>query len=157
MATEDVFNAATGAFSMYGGLLKDVAEEIGMEGALRLHAKQGENFGVMLAGMLQDRLGNDELNIRTVRAVFSNVGEGMGMAGEVEETPTKVSFLHLKCPVYEGLKMAGWDHEDIGTACNCMADAELAELTKAYSQLTGCVKFRSRPDEPCVEEFSLEA
>ncbi len=155
MASEDAFNAVVGSFSMYGALLKDVAAEIGMERALELHAKQGENFGAMLNGMLKERQGDTDLKVETLTAVFSEVGEGFGLSPEIEETQTKVSFTHHQCPIYEGLKMAGWAHEEIKAACEGMAGGEIAALKEAYPQLSGGVTFRATPDEPCVEEFSL--
>ncbi len=157
MASEDAFNAAMSSFSMYGGLLKDVAAEFGMDRALDLHAKQGETFGTGLAGMLRDHQGDGHLKIETLTAVFSEVGEGFGLSPEVEETPTKVSFTHHRCPIYDGLKMAGWNHEEIKAACEGMVGSEIAALKEAYPQLSGCVTFRASSDEPCVEEFSLGA
>jgi hypothetical protein len=142
---------------MYGGLLKDVAGELGMDRALELHAKQGENFGTALAGMLRDRQGDGDLKIENLTAVFSEAGEGFGLSPDVEETPTKVSFTHHACPIYNGLKMAGWTHEEIKAACEGMAGKEIAALKEAFPQLSGCVEFRSTPEDPCVEEFSLEA
>jgi len=157
MASQDAFNAAMSSFSMYGALLKDVAAEIGMDRALELHAKQGEKFGSMLSGMLKDRQGDADLEIGTLTAVFSEVGQGFGLSPEVEETPTKVSFTHHVCPIYDGLKMAGLTHEEIKGACEGMTGTEIAALKEAYPQVSGCVTFRPTPEEPCVEEFSLEA
>jgi hypothetical protein len=49
-SAEDAFNAAKVMCTMYGGFFKDVAGEVGSEKALALHAKQGEQFGAILAG-----------------------------------------------------------------------------------------------------------
>ncbi|MCK5651494.1 MAG: hypothetical protein KAJ42_08965 [Gemmatimonadetes bacterium] len=157
MAREDVYNGVVGSFSMYGGLLKDVADAIGMESALALHAKQGVHFGAQVAGAIQARLGGGELNIEAVTEVISGLTEGFGMNPEVEMTPTSVAFTHANCPIYDGLKMAGWEHDDIEAACNCMAGAEVEEITKAFPRLSGGLVFRATAEDPCVEGFSLDA
>jgi len=157
MSREDVYSAVVGSFSMYGGLLKDVAQEIGMEKALALHTKQGVHFGAQVAGAIQARLGGGELNIEAVTEVMSGLTGGFGMNPEVEVTPTSVAFAHTDCPIYDGLKMAGWEHDDIEAACTCMAGAEVEEIAKAFPQLSGEVVFRATAEAPCVERFSLEA
>ena len=105
--------------------------------------------------LLKDRQGDSDLSVQNLTQVFSEVGQGFGLSPEVEETPTKVSFTHHVCPIHDGLKMAGWTHEEIKAACEAMAGSEIAALKEAYPQLSGCVTFRATPDEPCVEEFSL--
>ena len=66
-------------------------------------------------------------------------------------------FTHHACPIYDGLKMAGWAHEEIKLACEGMGQCEIDTMTGAFPELSGSVSFRSTPDAPCVEEFSVEA
>ena len=54
MGSEVAFNAAKSVYSMYGALLKDVAQEFGMEHAVGLHARRGVDFGAMVAQMVKD-------------------------------------------------------------------------------------------------------
>lgn len=155
MAREDAYNAAAAAFSMYGSLLKDVAEELGADRALRFHAKQGDNFGTMLSGMLKERLGDADPDVATVRKVVSEAGGGFGFDPEIQETDTSVSFTYPACPIYDGLKMAGWTHEEIREACHKTVEREMAVLRESYPGLSGGLAFRPTPDSPCVESFSL--
>lgn len=157
MTREDVYNGVAGSFSMYGGLLKDVAQEIGMENALALHAKQGTHFGAMIAAGIQERLGGEELNIEAVTEVMSAMADGFGLTPEVEVTPTSVTFAHTNCPIYDGLKTAGWEHDEIEAACNCMAGAEAEEMARVFPQLSADLIFCANADEPCVEKFSIGA
>ena len=156
MGREDVFNAVKSVASIYGGFFKDVAEEIGMERALALHAKQGEGFGVMLAGMVRDQLGDKEFDMKTFSSVYSGAYEGFGFTYEMEESHTSILVKAYQCPLYEGFKMAGLDDKTIESMCSLMSAAEYAEIKKVYPELTGRVKFRTAPDKPCVEEFLLE-
>jgi hypothetical protein len=156
MGSEAAFNAAKGAFSMYGALLKDVAQDIGMEKALALHARRGEDFGAMTAGMIRDALGDDEFNMQAVASVLSGAAKEMGLVAEIEATPNSATMKISQCPIYEGCKVAGWSHEEIGTMCKRLAAAEASEIKKTYPQLSACVTFRSASDESCVEEFVWE-
>jgi hypothetical protein len=157
MSREAVFAATKGAFSLFGSYLKDVAQEIGMERALALYANQGQTFGSMLTGMIQEKLGDKELDTATIAAVLSDAADGFGMTAKIEQSQTTVIMENLRCPIYEGFKEAGLDHETIASACNRMAAVEQAEVKKVYPQLSGCVKFKSAPDQPCIEEYTIEA
>jgi hypothetical protein len=141
--------------SMYGGFFKDVAKEIGSEKALALHAKQGEPFGAMLAGMLQAQAADKGLTITTLSSVVSAAPAIFGMTPEVEETATLVKLHTHQCPMYDGWKEAGLDHETIGSMCRAVAATEYAALTKAVPQVSARLEFRSAPDKACVEHYSL--
>lgn len=155
MASEEVFKTAAGAFGMYGGLLRSIADEYGMAKALEMHAKQGAAFGAMLAGMIKERLGDKPLDMEVFASVMTEVAETVGLVSEIEHTPTSVTFHNHKCPIYDGLKMAGWGDEAIKNACSHMAAAEAAALREAFPQLKGSLEFRPAPDQPCVEGFTL--
>ncbi len=156
MGSEVAFNAAKGAYGMYGALLKDIAQEVGMERALAIHARRGESYGAKTAGMIKDELGDEEFNMQALASVLSSMTEEGGMIAKVEATQTSATLEVFKCPIYEGLKMAGWSHEDIEKTCDCTAAAEASELQKSYPQLSASLKFRSAPDLSCVEEFLWE-
>jgi hypothetical protein len=154
MATEDAFNAAKTVFTLYGGFFQDVAAEIGMEKALALHARRGEAFGAMLAAMTKERLGGREFDLKTFAAVESEAeAQGFGMTGEIAEGPASIKINWARCSLYEGFSDAGLDHETITQMCNCLTAVEFAGLNQAFPPLSGSVKVRSAPDEPCVEEF----
>jgi len=156
MGREDTFTSATNAFSMYGGFFKDVAQEIGREKALSLYAKQGELIGTMLAGMMKGQLGEEDLDMRTLASAWSAGFERSGFTFEIEENLTSIKMSVFQCPIYEGFVRAGLDHKTIESACRGISAAECAALKKVFPQLSGCLKFRTAPDKPCVEEFFLE-
>jgi len=154
MATEDAFNAAKVVFTMYGGFFKDVAAEIGMERALALHAKTGESFAAMLAAMTKERLGGREFDLKTLAAVESEgAARGFGMTCETEAGPASIRNTWLRCSLYEGLRDAGLDHDVIAQMCHRGAAVEFAALNETFPRLSGSVKFRATPDQPCVEEL----
>jgi hypothetical protein len=156
MAKDGAFNATKAAFAMYGGLLRDVAQEIGIEKAIALHARRGEAFGAELAEMTKKALGKKKLNMKTFVSFETQAGEVFGMNGQIrEEKKNSCKVIWARCAIYEGLSSAGLDHQTIESLCSKMSGVEYAELTKAFPQFSGCVKFRSAPDQPCVEEFAL--
>ena len=156
MAREDAFDAAKAAFGMYGGFLKDVAQEIGMEKALAFHAKQGEALGAMTAGMTKEQLGDKQFDMKTFASVLSGGYQMLGIAYEIEENPASLKITAFQCPIYEGLGSAGLDDKTIELLCSGMSAAEFAEEKKVFPQLSMCLKFRSAPEQPCVEEYALE-
>jgi hypothetical protein len=156
MGSEVAFNAAKGAYRMYGALLKDIAQDLGMEEAFDLHARRGESFGAMIAEMIEYKLGGEEFNMQAVAPVLAGVAKEGGLFAEVEATPTSAKMETFKCPIYEGFRLAGWRHEEIGAMCSRHAAAEAAEIRKTYPQHSARIKFRLAPAKSCVEEFLWE-
>jgi len=155
MPMEDAFNAAKVMSVMYGGFFKDVAKQIGSEKALALHAKQGELLGAKLEGMVRAEVADKGLDIKTLSSVLSMAPAVFGMTPEVEETATTVTLQSHACPIYDGCREAGLDHETIGSMCGAMAATEYAALTKVFPQVSARLEFKSAADRPCIEEYSL--
>jgi predicted ester cyclase len=154
IAREAVFNAAKAAYSAYGGLLKDVAQEMGMEKAVALHAKRCQAFYVALAGVTRDRLGASEFDLNALSSALKDVNNTIfGCTFEPEEEPGSLTFKYFQCPIYEGFRSAGLDHEAIELICTGGESSGLAEMKKALPQLSCALRFRSAPDQPCVQEF----
>ena len=155
MPREAAFKSGRMAFAVYGGFFKDVAEEIGIERALALHVKQGDRFGAMLAGTMKERLSRKPLDTRTLASVLSEADAAFGLSFEIEQDPTSVTVRGHACPIYDGLKAAGVDHQTIELMCRGISAAEVAELKKSYPQLSASLRFRSTPEGSCVEEWAL--
>jgi len=155
MQKEDAFNATKVMSAMWGGFFKDVSNEIGNAKAVALYARQGETFGDMLAGMLRAQAADKGLSIDILASVLSAAPAVFGMTPEVEETATSLKLHTHRCPIYDGCKEAGWDHDAIGSVCRALAACEYAALTKAFPQVSARLEFRSAPDKACVEEYSL--
>jgi len=155
MGSKDVSKAVAGAYSMYGGLFKEVVKEVGMEKALALAAKQSERESAQMAGTLKKKLGGKELDIKTLVAVTEEMMGGSGYTYEIEETPTSLTAKIDKCPLSEGLKMAGLDDKTIKTMCTRMAKAGNDAIKKQFPKVQTRLKFRASPDGFCTEEMIL--
>ena len=57
MATEEVFEAAKKVYGLYGAFYKVVAQELGTEKALDLHAKAHEEQGIASGKLLKEKIG----------------------------------------------------------------------------------------------------
>lgn len=156
MPMQDAFDAAKAAMTIYGGFFKDVTNEIGLERALALHAKQGEGFAAALSAATKERAGGGEFDLGAFAAAYCDMAEkGFGMAGETAGGFGSLRTKWARCPVYEGLSAAGLDHETIGRMCQAMSEVECAALSREYPKLSGRLEYRAAADQPCYEEFAL--
>jgi len=155
MAKEDVYNASKGSFGMYGGLFKDVAEEVGMEKALELHARRGDDFGIGLCEMLKQKLGDKDLDIETLNSVMQPVMDSFGIDAEINLSPHAMSVKITDCPIYDGCKEAGIDHETIEKMCHIMAGQEYAKLNEYFPNFNASIQFKDSPEGYCLEKYTL--
>jgi hypothetical protein len=147
MTGEVAFNAAKSVYTMYGAFFKAVAQEIGMDRALALHAEYGEAWSAVWAEMLKRK---------DVEKELKEMAEGMGFSVEVEASPSKIVNRVYQCPCYEGFKASGLDHETIKAMCHRMTEVDSASLKKLVPNASSTLKkFRSTPNDYCQEEIEI--
>ena len=156
MVKEQVFNATMSSMNMYGGLFKAIADDVGLDKALEYHAKQGETFGMFYGETLKQQLGDKALNTEAFISLIQPTMESFGFDPEYDVSPTEISLKVQRCPIYEGYKMAGLDHETIGKTCNAMSSAEFAKLKEYYPNVEGSVNYRDSSEGYCLEKFTLK-
>ncbi len=155
MSKKSSYIASKGAMSLYGGLFRSVVQEIGLEKALAMHGNLWGSMGAISAGMLKEKLGRKKVNLAAWQSIEERFCEQFGMGSEFKKRGSTLSIKTVDCPIYEGWKAAGLDHNTIGLMCSRMADAVYLELKKDFPRVSGCLKFRAASDEACVEEFVL--
>jgi hypothetical protein len=155
MAKEEVYNATKNAMSMYGGLLKTIADDVSLGKALEYHAKQGEPFGMMIGNALKNALGDKDLTTEAIKSVMQPMTESFGFDAEFIVSPTELSMKIQKCPMYDAYTAAGFDHDTIGKMCNAMTGGEYAALANYYSNIKGEINFRDSPEGTCVEKITI--
>jgi len=149
------FKAASTSFWMYGGVLKDLIEEIGMEKTVAIHAKRGKEFGAQLASGIKNELGSKKINLAAWQSYYAKALDAIGIKPAFDKKRSVLKTSVHQCPVYEGLMNAGLDHDTIGKMCTQMSVLEYEELKKNFPAMSVCLKFRSTPEEPCVENFTI--
>ena len=158
MAIEDAFNAASTAFSMFGVFFDAVAKEIGKQKANFLLSESLGNFGASAGKASREQMGIKELDVKTTSSFIKAMYEGLGVSVEIQESPRKLLFRTGKCPVYNGLRNAGYRAEDIEDFCRkgpaVMMDALFKQLDPTVTYTF--TRFRRSPDDVCEEEVVFE-
>lgn len=61
-----------------------------------------------------------------------------------------------KCPLYEGFKAAGLNHETIGKMCKAMSEVELSQAKNLYPKIEGSAQFKDSREGFCVEKWTIK-
>ena len=154
-ANESAFEAAKNAYTMYGWFLQEVAREAGWDKAIAIHAGVGDKIGGMLGGMVRAKCGEQKADAACVSAVLEETNKGFGIDYEVQASNGGVTARYERCPVYEGLAVAGIDHTTIQRLCQGISSRQYEHLHALVPELTGKVKIRESASDNCVEEYIL--
>jgi hypothetical protein len=155
MKKDAAFSASKQMCGLYAGFFKGAAEVMGVAKAVEIHAIQGKPFAAAVSSTLKEKLGKKKLNYAAFESVYAGVREALGFKDEYRKGRSVLKVETLRCPVYEGYATAGLDHKTIEMMCRQMATLEYDEIKKTFPEFSGCLKFRSAPDEQCVEEFVI--
>ena len=158
MAIEDVFNGAKKALTLLDAYINTVAQEIGMARALSLMTKMSENMGAMQGKMMKEQSGVKEFDAKAASSLLRTIPEGLGFSWEAQdESPKKVVHKVRKCSVYEAAHMLGIDAKAIETMCRASSVRFMDTIAKQLNPNLSCrlTKFRSTPDDFCIEETVL--
>jgi hypothetical protein len=158
MAIEDTFRGAKNAYIYYFAYLTTVAEEIGMERAIALQTKMCEATGTSDGKIIKEQADFEEFDAKAVASLAENYVESIGASPEViEESPKKVSFKVIRCPLYEAAQAVGLENETIEALCRAGPVMNMDLMVKQLNpnlnyQLR---KFRSSEDNFCEEVIEL--
>jgi len=158
MAIEDTFRGAKNAYIYYFAYLTTVAQEIGMERAIALENKMCEARGILDGKIMKEQADINEFDAKAVASLAENYVESIGASPEViEESPKKVSFKVVRCPLYEAAQAVGLEDEIIEALCRAGPVRNMDSMVKQLNpnlnyQLR---KFRSATDNFCEETIVL--
>jgi len=147
--SEQEFNVAV----RWARTVGNIFQILGTEKRLEVAKAQGEGLGAMFVDGLKQMGGFTPENMAKL---IDQAYLPMGLVNiKNKVTPTSLVMTNGKCPIYEGLKMAGFDDEAIGNQCETREAAVHAKLSEAFPEVT--VNFtRNKPDGPCVTVFKVE-
>jgi len=154
----DAFSGAKSAFTLFIAYINTVAQEIGIERAVSLNTKMCETLGAMQGKMLKEQAGIKEFDAKTAFPLVKSVPESLGVSFEVvEESPQRVVAKAGKCSLYAAAQALGVDAKTIEGMCHASSLRFMDTIAKQLNpnlswQLR---KFRSAPDDSCVEELVL--
>jgi hypothetical protein len=142
--------------SMYGGLIKAIIDEQGLEKALELHAKILAPYGDDLAATFAEALGGKEPDMRVFhKAVFKPAMDHWGFTTEIEADEKSLTATIPNCPMYSGYQRAGLDHGTIAKMCKAAFKAEYDALNKHYPTVHASTQPRDSADGSCIEKFVI--
>jgi hypothetical protein len=156
MWNEDAFKAAKWVYMQYGFALQEVASEMGLDQAMNLFL-QSDARG-RRASQIQQLLKSKEIDLNAFAAQSQNGWYTVGFDAKTEATPTSTITTTTKCPLYEGFLKAGIDHNMIEAFCRLKDEIGDAQYKQSLGPYAGVKmhKFRSRPDDYCIEETILK-
>ena len=158
MAIDDTFRGAKNAYIYYFAYLTTVAHEIGMERAIALQTKMCEERGAIDGKTIKEQADINEFDAIAAASLAENYVESIGISPEViEESPKKVSFKALRCPLYEAAQTVGLGDEIIEALCSAGPVRNMDSMVKQLNpnldyQLR---KFRSSTNNFCEEVIVL--
>ena len=158
MAVEDIFNGAKNGYLMLHAYTNTVAQAIGMEQALALATKMSETMGAEEGKMYKEQAGIEEFDTKAAYQGLNTSIEGVGILSEViEESPREVVFKAGRCPIFEAAQIVGQDVQTSEAACRAGAVRFMDTLVKQLNPNLRYElrKYRSAPEEPCVEAIVL--
>lgn len=156
MTEEQIFQATRKVYGLYGNFFKIVAEEVGMERALELHAQAHAEQGVAAGKLLKQKLGDAAFDIQKLGAVLRDSNLSIGIDSQLaRSTASSALFSNTRCPMYDGYRQGGLDDETAEALCQVGAAAKLGRLLGELDP--GIVyrlnHYRETPEEPCEEEI----
>jgi hypothetical protein len=158
MSIKDTFRGAKSAYIYYFEYLTKVAEEIGMEAAIDLHAKMCESRGSLDGKLIKEQSDIDEFDAKVIASLAKNYVESIGISSEViDVSPSKVSFRVARCPLYEAAQTVGMEDETIEALCRAGPVKNMDSMVKQLNPNHNyqLIKFRSSEENYCEEIIAL--
>lgn len=110
MADEQTFIATRKVFALYAAFFKAVAQEIGVEKALALHASAHAEQGIASAKPILDKIADAPLDIQKLGSILPQSNLSLGIHSDLAQvTASWALFKNSQCPMYDGYRMGGLD------------------------------------------------
>ncbi len=157
MGRKDVYNGMASGISILGLYFKSATDNLGQEKALDLYEKVGENFGAGNAQTWKEKFNGKTPTAKELRDTLSTMYKGMGFEFSMRAGKYKVTNKISKCPFYDGLAMAGLDHETIHSMCLRASRGEEKALKAAFPEFDVFAEPRKSPDGICLEGYKIKS
>jgi len=143
-------------YGLYGAFFQAVAQEIGMDRALALHARAHEEQGVASGKVLREKMGESGIDIQRLGAVLRESNLSIGIESELARASDgSAVFRNSRCPMYDGYRMGGLNDQTAEALCQKGASAKLGTMLRILDPqiVYRLTRYRAKPDEPCEEEI----
>jgi hypothetical protein len=157
--SEPAYNATMNMVTMVGMFFNTVSQEENKDKALAYLSSSVEGLGEMFGKMTKEQMKIKTLDVATIKSIMEGMMETYGLTSEFEVESKRLLVNNYKCPFYDGLKTAGFDHAAIEEFCR---SGPGTMVNSFFRQIDPTVeykleKFRSSPEDFCVEEFVVKS
>ncbi len=157
--SESAYTATMNMAEMVGGFFKTVSQEENKDKALTYLSSSVEDLGAKSGKMTKAQMGIETLDVTTIKSIMEGMMETYGLTSEFEVESKRLLVNNYKCPFYDGLKSAGFDHTAIEEFCRSgpatMVSSFFRQIDPTFEYKLQ--KFRSPPEDFCVEEFVVKS
>ncbi len=157
MSRKDVYNGMVSGVSILGLYFKTTAESLGQNTALEIYEKVGEHFGAGNAQAWKEKFKDRTPTTKELRETLSDMYKGMGFEFKMRAGKYRVTNKISKCPFYNGLALAGLDHETIHSMCMRASRGEERMLTAAYPEYEVFAEPKTSPTGICFEGYKRKS
>lgn len=152
---EERYHSATQVFSLYGRFFKHVAEETGLETALKLQVRSGEEGGIRIGKWMKERKGVESLSAETFLPILKELNAPFGYDSTYTIEGNSIILNTHRCPWYQGFRLSGHDHEARGALCGYFLRAFFKGLKQVYPNVEYNLGFRKDKEGKCVETITF--
>ena len=150
MDLDERYIASSNVWRRYGILFKVLIDKYGFEEALNHHLEARLIVSTKAMEVLQEK--HDALTKNEYAMTIQNNFHSAGYEAMVDTTENAIRVTVKRCPFYNGLSLAGIEHETILRIC----ENSYAQRAKNYPSLfMGLIKQRDAAEGTCVEGFRL--
>jgi hypothetical protein len=152
---DEQYKLAVSDMKFYGGLLQEVVKECGWEKALEMQGRHCFKEGISWGQELKKAAGDKKFDVKLLEATNTEMMTAFGNTFKVSETANSVKYEISRCPQYDGLKAAGFSHEQIRKMCVTMSSKQYEGFKSVLPNIIVSTKPRIKPDGICIEEYGI--
>lgn len=155
MAQQEVYDAVKESFTILGGFFTEVSQDVGPERATEMYGRVFDGMGELFGTMAAKHRGDADISGK-VAAELEQLYPAFGIDPEMEISPTRILVHSHACPIYDGYRAAGLDHDTIEAMCRSSVACEAAAFRRIVPDGNmSLAKFRAAPDDFCTEAIEL--
>jgi len=158
MIENAIFEASKKVYGLYGAFFKVVAQEIGIEKALELHANAHREQGLAAGKTLKNRFGEDSFDLEKLGSILKESNISFGIECVLDQSSDCFLFYkNFRCPLYDGYRAGGLDNQTAEALCQKGASAKLGNMLSYMNPnlVYNLKHYRSEPHEPCIEKIYM--
>ena len=151
------YNASVSLFRYIGDYMNTIADKYGLEEAFETQKKLSIRLGRESAGKVKRNPNGVEFTPKFAADYYVDGNRRLGVDTSAEIHGDIVHLLMRECPIYDGLKAAGFSDAMVERFCvnNTVYRTQYTLEGYRNDALFEIVKFRDKRDDPCLKQVSI--